>query len=206
MALPRPICYQWLLALGRLQRTARLVVVIGPLALGVGSCDPDSLSIDTPAPRSAALHRMNQPINKNRSLDADRWFRLDRSGVIKFMSGQRARAVEIQSVGVAIRRNTVSSFPLWIAWLVAGLVVNGAMGASTNGGEYNSAHGFVSGLGLVGGPIAILLYRARKGVFLDVEGTGSRITSLEVGPYTAEVEDRAYELADELIAMAEDNC
>ena len=148
---------------------------------------------------------MNHSINKTQSISADRWFRLDRPGIIWFASGQRARAAEIQSVGVAIRRNTGSSFPLWIGWLVAGLIVNAVMGGSTNGGEYNAAQGFVSFAGLFGGPIAILYYRARKGVFLNVEGTGSRITSFEVGSYTAETEARAYALADELIAMAEDN-
>lgn len=148
---------------------------------------------------------MNQSINKNRSIEADRWFRVDHSGVIRFASGPRARAAEIQSVDVSIRRNTGSSFPLWIGWVVAGLIVNGAMGASTNGGEYNAVQGFVFGFGFVAGPIAILIYRARKGVFLDVEGSGSRITSLEIGPYTAEVEAKAFALADELITTAEDN-
>jgi len=148
---------------------------------------------------------MNHSINKTQSINVDRWFRLDRPGIIRFTSGQRARAAEIQSVGVSIRRNTGSSFPLWITWLVAGLIVNAAMGASTNGGEYNAAQGFVLFAGLLIGPIAILCYRASKGVFLDVEGTGSRITSFEVGSYTAEAEAKAYALADELIAMAEDN-
>jgi hypothetical protein len=148
---------------------------------------------------------MNYPINETQSINADRWFRLDRSGIIRFASGQRARAAEIQSVDVSIRRNTRSSLPLWIGWLVAGLIVNAAMGASTNGGEYNAVQGFVLFAGLLGGLIAISLYRGRKGVFLDVEGTGSRITSFEVGSYTAEAEAKAYALADELIAMAEDN-
>jgi len=132
-------------------------------------------------------------------------FRLDRKGIIRFCTGQRARAAEIQSVEVNIRRNTGSSLPLWMGWLVAGLIVNGAMGASNNGKEYNALQGLLCNAGLFGGPVAIMVYRNRKGVFLDVEGSGSRITSLEVGNYNPAVEAKAFALADELIGLAEDN-
>lgn len=132
-------------------------------------------------------------------------FRLDRRGVIRFCTGQRARAAEIQSVEVNIRRNTGSSLPLWIGWLVAGLIVNGAMGASNNGKDYNALQGLLCSAGLFGGPVAIMLYRNRKGVFLDVEGSGSRITSIEVGGNNPAVEAKAFALADELIGLAEDN-
>ena len=136
---------------------------------------------------------------------ASNLFRLDRKGVIRFCTGQRARAAEIQSVEVNIRRNTGSSVPLWLGWLLAGVIINGVMGASTGGKEYNALQGFICGVGLIGGPVAILVWRSRKGVFLDVEGSGSRITSLEVGSRTAANEARAYSLADELIGVAEDN-
>ena len=53
---------------------------------------------------------------------------------------------------------------------------------------------------IVGGPVAILAYRNRNGYFLDVDGSGSRIASIEVNS-----EARAYQLADELIAIAEEN-
>ena len=136
---------------------------------------------------------------------ASNLFRLDRKGVIRFCTGQRARAAEIQSVEVNIRRNTGSSVPLWLGWLLAGLVVNGAMGASNDGKDYNELQGLLFGAGLLGGPVAILSYRNRKGVFLDVEGSGSRITSIEVGSYDPAVEAKAFALADELIDLAEDN-
>lgn len=136
---------------------------------------------------------------------AANFFRVDRRGIIRFCTGERARAAEIQSVDVSIRRNTGSTFPLWMGWLVAGLVVNGAMGAANGGKDYNALQGLLCGAGMFGGPVAILAYRNRKGVFLDVQGSGSRITSLEVGPNTESVEARAYTLADELIATAEDN-
>ena len=136
---------------------------------------------------------------------ASNLFRLDRKGVIRFCTGQRARAAEIQSVEVNIRRNTGSSFPLWMGWLVAGLIVNGTMGASNNGRDYDALQGLLCGAGLFGGPVAILIYRNRKGVFLDVEGSGSRIASIEIGNYNPAVEAKAFALADELIELAEDN-
>lgn len=133
------------------------------------------------------------------------FFRVDRKGIIRFCTGQRARAAEIQSTEVTIRRNTPSTVPLWFGWLIAGLVVNGTMGAANNGKDYNALQGLLCTAGLIGGPAAILARRNRKGVFLDVEGSGSLIASIEVGPNTPESEARAYALADELIAVAEDN-
>ena len=92
-----------------------------------------------------------------------------------------------------------------MGWLVAGLIVNGTMCASYNGKDYNALQGLLCGAGLFGGPVAILIYRNRKGVFLDVEGSGSRIASIEVGSNNPAVEARAFALADELIELAEDN-
>ena len=136
---------------------------------------------------------------------ASKLFRVDRKGVIRFCTGQRARAAEIQSVEVSIRRNTASSLPLWMGWLALGFAANMAMGSASGGKDYNALQGLVCGAGMFGGPIAILIYRNRKGVFLDVEGSGSRITSIEVGGNTPAVEAQAFALADELIELAEDN-
>lgn len=144
-------------------------------------------------------------MNTTLSTIASSLFKVDRKGIIRFCTGQRARAAEIQSVNVSIRRNTGSSFPLWLGWLVAGVIVNGTMGSSTGGKEYNAMQGLICGAGLFGGPIAILLYRSRQGVFLDVEGSGSRITSIEIGNYNPANEVKAFALADELIDLAEDN-
>ena len=144
-------------------------------------------------------------MNSTAARAASSLFRVDRKGVIRFCTGQRARAAEIQSVEVNIRRNTGSSLPLWMGWLVAGLIVNGTMGASNGGKDYNPMQGAISGAGLIAGPTLILAYRNRKGVFLDVEGSGSRIASIEVGNYNPAVEAQAFALADELIELAEDN-
>ena len=86
---------------------------------------------------------------------ADSLFRVDRKGVIRFATGQRARAAEIQSFDVSIRRNTGSSVPLWLGWLLAGVIINGVMGASTGGKEFNALQGFICGVGLIGGNVAI---------------------------------------------------
>jgi hypothetical protein len=53
--------------------------------------------------------------------------------------------------------------------------------------------------------VAILAYRNRKGVFVDVEGSGSLITSIHMGNYNPENEAKAYALADEVIEAAEEN-
>lgn len=132
-------------------------------------------------------------------------FRVDRRGVLRFVTGQRARAAEIQSTDISCRRISPSTGPMWLAWFVAGVVVNSAMGSSTTGGEYNAVQGAIAALGLLGGPLAILWYRGRMGYFIDVQGSGSLITSLFVGPMSPQVEARAYGLADELIAVAEEN-
>jgi hypothetical protein len=131
-------------------------------------------------------------------------FRVDNRGILRFITGERARAAEIQSTSVSIRRNTGSTFPLWMGWLVAGLIVNGTMGAANNGKDYNDLQGLLSGTGLLGGPAAILAYRNRKGVFVDVEGSGSLITSIHMGNHNPENEAKAYALADEVIEAAED--
>ena len=132
-------------------------------------------------------------------------FRVDTRGVMRFSTGERARAAEIQSTNVSIRRNSPSTAPLWFGWLVAGLVVNAGMGGANNGKEYNAIQGLIAGLGLIGGPIAILVFRNRKGVFVDVEGSGSRITSLPVGDYNPANEAKAYALADDIIHTAQEN-
>ena len=94
---------------------------------------------------------------------------------------------------------------MWIGWILIGVVVNAVMGSSASGGDYNTLQGFIFLAGLIGGPAAILIYRNRCGVFLNVEGTGSRITSIEIGPYNSSTESRAYAIADELIESAEYN-
>lgn len=132
-------------------------------------------------------------------------FRVDNRGILHFITGERARPTEIQSTNVSVRRNSGSTFPLWMGWLVAGLIVNGTMGAANNGKEYNALQGLLCGAGLIGGPVAILTYRNRKGVFVDVEGSGSLITSIHMGNHNPENEAKAYALADAVIEAAEDN-
>jgi hypothetical protein len=132
-------------------------------------------------------------------------FRVDNRGILRFITGERARAAEIQSTSVSIRRNTGSSFPLWMGWLALGLAANMAMGAANNGKEYNALQGLLCGAGLLGGPVAILAYRNRKGVFVDVEGSGSLITSIHMGNHNPENEAKAYALADDVIEAAEEN-
>jgi hypothetical protein len=132
-------------------------------------------------------------------------FRVDNRGILRFITGERARAAEVQSTSVSIRRNTGSTFPLWMGWLVAGLIVNGTMGAANNGKDYNALQGLLFSGGLFGGPVAILAYRNRKGVFVDVEGSGSLITSIHMGNHNPENEAKAYALADEVIEAAEEN-
>jgi hypothetical protein len=117
----------------------------------------------------------------------------------------RARDVEIQSTNVSIRRNSTSTAPLWFDWLVAGLVVNAGMGGANNGKEHNACQGLIAGLGLIEGPIAILVFRNRKGVFVDLEGNASLITSLPVGDYNLANEAKAYALADDIIHTAQEN-
>jgi len=132
-------------------------------------------------------------------------FRVDKRGILRFVSGERARGAEIQSTNVNIRRNSGSTAPLWVGWLAAGLMVNIAMGSATDGKDYNAWQSLVLMAGLFGGPVAILVYRNRQGVFVDVEGSGSLITSIHVGNRTPENEAKAYALADEVIQAAEDN-
>ena len=146
---------------------------------------------------------MNNTLSANSTVNDA--FRVERHGVIRFITGQRARAAEIQSTHVSIRRNTGSSVPLWIGWLIAGLIVNAQMGAANNGKAYNAAQNLIFNAGLFGGPIAILAYRNRRGLFVDVEGSGSRITSIKVGNYNLQNSAKAQALADELITVAEEN-
>ncbi|MFZ9270945.1 MAG: hypothetical protein ACO23C_06820 [Prochlorococcaceae cyanobacterium] len=132
-------------------------------------------------------------------------FRVDNRGVLRFITGARACPAQIQSTNVSIRRSTGSTLPLWVGWFIAGLIVNSAMGAAYYGKGYNALQGLLYGAGLVGGPAAILVYRNRKGVFVDVEGSGSLITSIHIGDDTPENEATAYALADAVIEAAKEN-
>jgi hypothetical protein len=132
-------------------------------------------------------------------------FRVDNRGVLRFITGERACPAQIQSTNVSIRRSSGSTLPLWVGWLIAGLIVNSAVGAANYGKGYNALQRLLYSAGLVGGPVAILLYRNRKGVFVDVEGSGSLITSIHIGNPNPENEAKAYALADEVIEAAAEN-
>jgi hypothetical protein len=117
---------------------------------------------------------------------------------IELCNGRKVNTYHVVDSCVVVEsRRIFPPFMFLVGWLVLGLVVNGAMGASTKGGVYDSTQSTIMFLGFL---LPLLLFLKRTHFLIRVTGTSGEVLLLLEVP---EGEETAYQMVNGLMREVE---